>query len=165
LGFDVIELSTGFISLAADDLIRLVKKVSAAGVKAKPELGIQFGAGGDTPAEALQAEGTRDVQWVIDQARRCLDAGASIIMIESEGITENVTSWRTDAVARIMNAVGLDMTMFEAADPPVFEWYVKNYGVHVNLFVDHSQIVQLECLRSGIWGTKSTWGRVLAFAD
>jgi phosphosulfolactate synthase (CoM biosynthesis protein A) len=32
----------------------------------------------------------------------------------------------------------------------------------VNLFVDHSQIVQLECLRSGIWRTKSTWGRVLA---
>ena len=23
---------------------------------------------------------------------------------------------------------------------------------------NHSQIVQLECLRSGIWGAKSTWG-------
>ena len=33
----------------------------------------------------------------------------------------------------------------------------------VNLFVDHSQIVQLECLRSGIWGTKSLWGRVLTY--
>ena len=43
--------------------------------------------------------------------------------------------------------------MFEAADPDVFAWYVKNYGPEVNLFVDHSQIVQLECLRSGIWGT------------
>ncbi|PAQ05303.1 hypothetical protein CIT26_31430 [Mesorhizobium temperatum] len=38
--------------------------------------------------------------------------------------------------------------------------YVKNYGNEVNLFVDHSQIVQLEALRSGIWGTKSTWGRI-----
>jgi (2R)-phospho-3-sulfolactate synthase (ComA) len=113
----VVELSTGFISLPVDDLIRLVKKVVEAGLKAKPELGIQFGAGGDTPAEALQAEGTRDVQWVIDQANRCLDAGASIIMIESEGITENVVSWRTDAVARIINAVGLEKTMFKAADP------------------------------------------------
>jgi len=42
----------------------------------------------------------------------------------------------------------------------VFEWYVKNYGNQVNLFVDHSQIVHLETLRSGIWGTKSTWGRI-----
>ena len=25
-------------------------------------------------------------------------------------------------------------------------WYIKNYGADVNLFVDHSQIVQLECL-------------------
>jgi hypothetical protein len=30
----------------------------------------------------------------------------------------------------------------------------------INLFVDHSQIVQLEALRSGIWGTKSSWGRI-----
>jgi len=35
----------------------------------------------------------------------------------------------------------------------------------VNLFVDHSQIVQLQCLRSGIWGTKSTWGRVLTYKE
>ena len=28
---------------------------------------------------------------------------------------------------------------------------------------NHSQIVQLECLRSGIWGTKSTWGRVATY--
>ena len=50
--------------------------------------------------------------------------------------------------------------MFEGADPAVFEWYIQNYGNEVNLFVDHSQIVQLEALRSGIWGTKSTWGRI-----
>ena len=52
--------------------------------------------------------------------------------------------------------------MFEAADPDVFAWYVKNYGPEVNLFVD-SQIVQLECLRPGIWATKSLWGRVLTY--
>jgi phosphosulfolactate synthase (CoM biosynthesis protein A) len=163
IGFDVVELSTGFISLPPEDLVRLVETVTRAGLKAKPELGIQFGAGGDTPGEELQAEGSRDVQWVIDQAQRCLDAGAHIIMIESEGITENVKSWRTDVSAKIINALGLENVMFEAAEPPVFEWYVKNYGIHVNLFVDHSQIVQLECLRSGIWGTKSTWGRVLTY--
>jgi phosphosulfolactate synthase (CoM biosynthesis protein A) len=86
-------------------------------------------------------------------------------MIESEGITESVTAWRTDVVAKIIQALGLERTMFEAADPPVFEWYVKNYGAEVNLFVDHSQIVQLECLRAGIWGTKGTWGRVLTMAE
>jgi phosphosulfolactate synthase (CoM biosynthesis protein A) len=33
------------------------------------------------------------------------------------------------------------------------------------LFVDHSQIVQLEGLRAGIWGSHDTWGRVLAYRD
>ena len=51
--------------------------------------------------------------------------------------------------------------VFEAADPEVFAWYVKSYGPEVNLFVDHSQILQLEGLRQNIWGNKSTWGRVL----
>lgn len=163
LGFDVVELSAGFITLPEDDHVALVKRTVAKGLKAKPELGIQFGAGGDTPAEALAAEGTRDPQWVIDRARRCLDAGAEIIMIESEGITENVATWRTDVSSCIISALGTENVMFEAADPPVFEWYVKTYGPEVNLFVDHSQIVQLECLRSGIWGTKSTWGRVVTY--
>jgi hypothetical protein len=35
----------------------------------------------------------------------------------------------------------------------------------VNLFVDHSQIVQLEALRRGIWGTKDLWGRVVTFKE
>jgi phosphosulfolactate synthase (CoM biosynthesis protein A) len=108
-------------------------------------------------------KGTRDAGWAILQARRFLEAGAYQIMIESEWITENVGRWRTDVVARVADALGLEWVMFEAADPEVFAWYIKNYGPEVNLFVDHSQIVQLECLRSGIWGTKSLWGRVLSY--
>ena len=39
----------------------------------------------------------------------------------------------------------------------------KNYGPEVNLFVDHSQIIELESLRSGTWDTKSLWGRVATY--
>jgi phosphosulfolactate synthase (CoM biosynthesis protein A) len=165
LGFDIIEISSGFITFPSDDWLRLVEKVQKAGLKAKPEVGIQFGAGGATAAAELEAEGTRDPEWAIAQARRFVDAGAYMIMIESEGITENVKVWRTDVVAKIINALGLEKPMFEAADPEVFAWYIKNYGPEVNLFVDHSQIVQLECLRSGLWGTKSLWGRILTYKD
>ncbi len=165
LGFDIIEVSTGFITIPSDDWLRLVEAVQRAGLRAKPEVGIQFGAGGATAAAELAAEGTRDPEWGIRQARRFLDAGAYMIMVESEGITENVAPWRTDLPARFINALGLESVMFEAADPEVFAWYIKNYGPEVNLFVDHSQIVQLECLRSGIWGTKSLWGRVLTYKE
>ncbi|HLI32609.1 MAG TPA: phosphosulfolactate synthase [Solirubrobacteraceae bacterium] len=164
LGFDILEVSAGFISIPSDDMLRLVERVQRAGLKAKPEVGIQFGAGGASTPQELEQEGTRDVGYAIDLARRCLEAGAYLIMIESEGITEEVTTWRTDVVARIARELGLEHVMFEAADPEVFGWYIKNYGPEVNLFVDHSQIVQLECLRRGIWGTKSLWGRVVTYS-
>lgn len=163
VGFDIVELSSGFITLPADDWLRLVEKVQKAGLKAKPEVGIQFGAGGATRAEELEAQGTRDSEWPILLAKRFLEAGAYMVMIESEGITENVKAWRTEVPAKIINALGLDNVMFEAADPEVLAWYIKNYGPEINLFVDHSQIVQLECLRSGIWGTASLWGRVVTY--
>jgi phosphosulfolactate synthase (CoM biosynthesis protein A) len=162
-GFDIIELSSGFITLPATDWLRLVKKVRDMGLKAKPEVGVQFGAGGATAVAELEAEGMHDAAWMIQLARRFLDAGAYQIMIESEGITENVRTWRTDVPARVIDALGLDHVMFEAADPEVFSWYIKHYGPEVNLFVDHSQIVQLESLREGIWGTASLWGRVVRY--
>jgi phosphosulfolactate synthase (CoM biosynthesis protein A) len=164
-GFDIVEISAGFVSIPTDDWLRLIELVRKSGLKAKPEIGIQFGAGGATEAAELEAEGTRDPGWVITQAKRFLDAGADIIMIESEGITENVDSWRTDVPARFIDELGMKKLMFEAADPEVFAWYIKNYGAEVNLFVDHSQIVQLECLRAGIWGTKSLWGRVVTYKE
>lgn len=163
LGFDIIEVSTGFITIPTDDWLRIIEKVEKFGLKVKPEVGVQFGAGGATSVEELEAEGIRDPEWMIIQAKRFLEAGAYMIMIESEGITENVRAWQMDPVSRIINALGLENLMFEAADPEVFSWYVKNYGPEVNLFVDHSQIVQLECQRRGIWGPKSLWGRVLTY--
>lgn len=110
-------------------------------------------------------EGTRAPELAIAEAKRFLEAGAYMIMIESEGITESVETWRSDIPAKFVDALGLEKVMFEAADPAVFSWYVTNYGPEVNLFVDHSQIVQLQCLRAGIWGTKSTWGRVLTYKE
>jgi phosphosulfolactate synthase (CoM biosynthesis protein A) len=165
VGFDIVEISAGFITIPTDDWLRLIECVQKAGMKAKPEVGIQFGSGGATAAAELEAEGVQDPAWAIARAKRFLDAGAYMIMIESEGITENVEPWRTDVPAKVVQALGLEKVMFEAADPEVFEWYIKNYGCDVNLFVDHSQIVQLECLRSGIWGTKSLWGRVRSFRE
>lgn len=163
LGFDTIEVSCGFITIPPDDWVRLVKSVQDAGLKARPEIGIQFGAGGASEETELHAAGGRDLEWAIAMGRRFLDAGADMIMLESEGITENVERWRTDVPARVAQALGIEKVVFEAADPAVFTWYVRQFGPEVNLFIDHSQIVQLECLRSGLWGTAASWGRILTY--
>jgi phosphosulfolactate synthase (CoM biosynthesis protein A) len=166
LNFDVIEISAGFLSLPPDDFLRLVHRVQAEGLTAKPEIGIQFGAGGDTDAAELEAlgGGTSDPGKIVDLGRRFIEeAGVERIMIESEGITENVRSWRTDVVQAILKGLPAEKVMFEAAEPKVFNWYVREFGADVNLFVDHSQIVQLSCLREGIWGMGDTFGKVVTF--
>lgn len=163
VGFDIVEISTGFITMPIDDILRLVGKVAGLGLLPKPEVGVQFGAGGTTSADELASEGVADPARAIEIAKRCLDEGAYMIMIESEGITESVRTPRTDIAQRFAAELGTERVMFEAADPDVFEWYIKNYGPEVNLFVDHSQILQLEALREGLWGTKSLWGRVLTY--
>lgn len=55
--------------------------------------------------------------------------------------------------------------MFKAADPEVLGRYIKNYGPEVNPFVEHSRIVQLECLRRGILGTKSLRARIFTYQE
>ncbi|KAI2776691.1 putative sulfonate biosynthesis enzyme [Daldinia loculata] len=164
LGFDVIELSTGFLSLPPDDWLRLAERVQKAGLKPKPELGIQFGAGGDTSAAELRSIGTSDPGKVINMAKRFFqDTGVERVMIESEGITENVQTWRTDVIQDILRELPLENVIFEAADPSVFNWYIREFGVDVNLFVDHSQIVQLAGLKAGIWGKSDTFGKITTY--
>ncbi|KAF4854416.1 Protein HEAT-STRESS-ASSOCIATED 32 [Colletotrichum siamense] len=164
LGFDVIELSTGFLSLPPSDWLRLVERVQSFNLTPKPEIGIQFGAGGDTSSAGLESMGSQsDPSKVVDLGKRFVDMGVERIMIESEGITENVTSWRTDVIQKILRDLPMEKVMFEAADPAVFNWYVREFGVDVNLFVDHSQIVQLSGLRAGIWGMADTFGKITTF--
>ena len=73
IGFDILEISTGFITIPQDDILRLVEKVRKAGLKPKPEVGIQFGAGGTATPEELKAEGQKDPGAAIQIAKRCLE--------------------------------------------------------------------------------------------
>ena len=136
------------------------------GLKAKPEVGIQFGAGGATSSRR-DLGGRQPALWsgLFSKPNGLLDAGAYMIMIESEGITENVKSWRTDVGRQLHRCPWAEKVMFEAADPEVFALVYQKLWREVNLFVDHSQIVQLEALRSGIWGTKSLWGRIVTYRE
>src|SRR5439155_1765454 len=90
------------------------------------------------------------------------------VLVSTGGFIERVLAQSPDAVRQYIaecKKLGLEKRVFGAADPDVFAWYIKTDGADANLFVDHSQIVQLECLRAGIWGTKSLWGRVVTYKE
>jgi phosphosulfolactate synthase (CoM biosynthesis protein A) len=135
--WDVAEIS-GFLSLPPDDWLRLCERVMQKGLKPKPELGIQCGASGDTEASGLESMRTSDPSRVINIAKRSVGMGVERMMIESEGITRNAKSWRTDVITR-------------------------EFGVYVKSFVDYSGVLQLSCLRRGIWGMADTFGKITTY--
>ncbi|MQL96890.1 hypothetical protein Taro_029575 [Colocasia esculenta] len=158
MGFDTIELNVSSLKVPEEALLRFIRLIKSVGLKAKPQFALKFDSA-DIPADGNRAFGAyivplprkseiiEDVDLLIRKAERCLEAGADIIMIDADDVCNYADSLRTDIVAKIIGRLGLDRTMFEASSSNTSEWFVKRYGPRVNLFIDHSQVMNLECLR------------------
>ncbi|OMO76689.1 (2R)-phospho-3-sulfolactate synthase, ComA [Corchorus capsularis] len=154
MGFDTIELNVTSLEVPEETLLRYVKLIKSGGLKAKPQFAVKFNKsdipsgrdrafGAFVPPSPRSTEFVEDVDLLIRRAERCLEAGADMIMIDAE----DADSVRADIIAKVIGRLGLERTMFEASNPRASEWFVKQYGPKVNLFVDHSQVMDLECLR------------------
>jgi phosphosulfolactate synthase (CoM biosynthesis protein A) len=155
LGFDVVEISDGLIKgkISLQTRLEMTRLAKKYGLRAKPEVsaayGIKMGQKVDVDSKKLIAE-----------AKDFLSAGAWKIMIESEGITENVggeENWKKDVIFDVVKGLDIKKLMFEGADPEVFQWYVRNFGTCVNFFIDHSQITELTLARRKVWAKKALW--------
>ncbi|CAN6163002.1 unnamed protein product, partial [Urochloa humidicola] len=159
LGFDTIELNAGSLKLPEEALLRLVRLIKSSGLRAKPLFSVKFDSSdvpayGDrafgayiAPVKEKSSERVEDVDLLIRRAERCLEAGADMIMIDADDICQRADSLRTDIIAKIIGRLGVEKTMFEASNANTSEWFVKRYGPRVNLFVDHSDVMNLERLR------------------
>jgi len=158
LEFDMVEVSSGFASMKLEDKVGIVRHVQRLGMKAKPEVSMMIGAGGGTHVVGYKPK-MRTFADVSEETQAHLDAGAKILMLESEGITEDLppAKWRKDVVKKLTDKFGYETWMFEASDPPVFKWYLRSFGSHVNLFIDHSQIVEFTAWKLGLWGNSDIW--------
>ena len=87
MGFDVLELSSGFLSIPTEDWASLIEFTAKHGLKPKPEVGIQWGAGGDASVAELESAGSRDPKWLIERAEKFLDAGAHVRAITGVSCT------------------------------------------------------------------------------
>ncbi|XP_047074902.1 protein HEAT-STRESS-ASSOCIATED 32-like [Lolium rigidum] len=158
LGFDTIELNAGSLKLPEEAVLRLVRLIKSSGLRAKPLFSVKFDSS-DIPASGDRAFGAyiapvkqsservEDVDLLIRRAERCLEAGADMIMIDADDVCQHTDSLRADIVAKIVGRLGLEKTMFETSNSNTSEWFVKRYGPRVNLFADHSEVMNLERLR------------------
>ncbi|GAB4826777.1 Protein HEAT-STRESS-ASSOCIATED 32 [Ancistrocladus abbreviatus] len=158
LGFDTIELNAGSLEIPEETLLRFVRLIKSGGLRAKPQFTVKFNKS-DVPVAGDRAYGAyvapslrsqdfvEDVDLLIRRAERCLQAGADIIMIDAEDVCQHADSVRADIIAKIIGRLGIERTMFEASNSQTSEWFIRQYGPKVNLFVDRSQVMDLECLR------------------
>ncbi len=167
LGFDVVEVSSGLASIPLQDKVEIVRRVGEMGMKPKPEISMMIGAGAGTHVVGYEARMKyRPFDDLVREAEAHRRVGAEIFMLESEGITEDLPprKWRTDVILKLVGRFGRRTWMFEASDPPVFKWYLENFGRGVNLFIDHSQVVEFTAWRMGLWGDPAIWkGKRLAY--
>ncbi|XP_062087446.1 protein HEAT-STRESS-ASSOCIATED 32 [Humulus lupulus] len=158
MGFDTVELNVGSLDVPEESLLSFVRLIKSGGLKVKPQFAVMFNksdvpVGGDRAFGAYivptprSSEFVEDVDLLIRRAERCLEAGADMIMIDADDVCKHVDTVRADIIAKIIGRLGLERTMFEASNPRTSEWFVKQYGPRVNLFVNHSDVMDLECLR------------------
>jgi len=159
-GFDVVEVSSGLAPISLEDKLKIIKQVQKLGMKPKPEVTMMIGAGAGTHVAGYETEmKLRSFEEFSEEVAMHLKMGIEMIMIESEGLTEDLPpkKWKTDVIKGIVDRFGLKNLMFEAADPPVFKWYLKNFGKSVNFFIDYSQIVEFTAWKTKLWGDPAIW--------
>ena len=121
-----------------------------------------IGAGAGTHVAGYMENALNEMRTLEDftsEVEQHFDAGAEIIMVESEGLTEDLPpeKWRKDVIEKLVEKFGYGNLMFEASDLPVFKWYLTTFGRDVNLFIDHLQIVEFTAWRTKLWGDKTIW--------
>jgi phosphosulfolactate synthase (CoM biosynthesis protein A) len=171
LGFDVVEVSSGMFPSAADfkleQQVEIVKQIKKLGMKPKPEITIMSGVGGGVQ-EFGYTEAARNIKTIkqlINEAKQFLAAGAYMLMIESEGITEGIpdpANWRRDVIFDLIDEVGVEKLMFEISPEDgearkTFKWYLKEVNPQVNLMMNSKNIVEFNAWRLKLWGDHEIW--------
>lgn len=171
LGFDVVEVSSGMFARPEDfsleNQIEIVKRIQNLGLKPKPEITIMSGVGGGAQEFGYQekAKRVKTVDRLIDEGKRFFDAGAYMLMVESEGITEGISDpndWRRDVIFALIDKFGHERLMFEISPEDeearkTFKWYLKEVSADVNLMMNAKNIVEYNAWRLKLWGDHELW--------
>ncbi|MCW5603700.1 MAG: phosphosulfolactate synthase [Burkholderiales bacterium] len=158
LGISHLEVCRQAVIMPLSHLLDLIGLVKDMGIHPLAEVGVAYGI---TPDEEVYVDEAK----LIGTMKKCMEAGAWKVLLESEGLTESrhKKDYRWDVVSKVANAFDLDDVIFEADDRDVYTRYITQYGPEVNLFVDHSRITHLECSRRGGWGKHPVINRVATF--
>jgi phosphosulfolactate synthase len=155
LGFNLIEISNGSISLSPQAKSESISLARTMGFMVISEVGKK---------EPLEDD-KLTIEERITEAQSDLHAGASQVIIEAReggkslGIYDDRGSVKEDMAQMLVKAIGVENIMFEAPEKSQQTYLILHFGTDVNLGnIRTDDVIPLETLRCGIRG--DTFGKV-----
>jgi phosphosulfolactate synthase (CoM biosynthesis protein A) len=139
-------------------MCRLIESASKRGLKVINEIGVAF-------AHSEVFEKNIFVERLKQQSKRFIEAGSWKILLESEGLTENIDEkdHRWYIIDKVISPLNLDQFMVEADDQDVLSKYIEIYGPNVNMMIDHTRLLKMEDARIGYGPSQFLWGKVVRY--
>lgn len=139
LGADAVEVSSAQAIMSLADKCELIRLAAAAGLAVIAEAG-----------QKAQEDWTKSLSYVLRQIDAYQEAGAWKVLIQAEGVSEDVDRFKSEFILGIAAKHDVEDLIFQAKDADAQLWYISAFGNVVNLDVDDHQVLDLELLRRGI---------------
>ena len=158
LGIDIIEISSIARSIDDGDTCRLIENISKKGIKPLNEIGIAF-------AHSKVDDNSIFINKLVNQSKKFLEAGSWKILLESEGLTENVekNKYRWNIIDKILSPLKLSQFIVEADEQDVMCKYIEIFGPNINMMVDCTRLLKMEDARLGYGPSQFLWGKVVKY--
>jgi len=159
-GVNFIEISGIARAIDDDDLKFAIDLSNAANIEVIFEIGVDF-------AHTKSSDGELFIQRRNEMARQSLESGAAFVLIESEGLTENISqeNYRWQALEGIIAGLDISKTIFEGDDQDVLSKLIEIYGPKSNIMTDFSKIETIEAARLGFGPSQFLWGKVITLEN
>ncbi len=152
---DIVEVSLIARTLDEEDLAQVITIARDHGVEVFAEIGVDF-------AHTRSGDHELFVRRRARLAAIALEVGASHVLLESEGLTENRGDdpLRWDAIEDIVGELDPAQVIFEADDQDVMSHLIDVFGPKANLMIDCTRIEKVEAARRGFGPSQFLWGKV-----
>ena len=139
LGAWGVEVSNAQVAMDPAAKVALIGMARAAGLEVVAECGRKGGIGWADSTALVGAE-----------VAACLDAGAWRVLVQAEGLNEDVPTPNEKLISDLIARFGLEKLIFQAKDSDLLSWFLIRFGNGISLDVDADQVLDLELRRRGL---------------
>jgi phosphosulfolactate synthase len=139
LGAWGVEVSNAQVAMDPAAKVALIGMARQAGLEVVAECGRKGGIGWADSTALVSAE-----------VAACLDAGAWRVLVQAEGLNEDVPTPNEKLISDLIARFGLETLIFQAKESDLLSWFLVRFGSGVSLDVDADQVLDLELRRRGL---------------